>query len=320
MDHNQARELLDKLVQRVERNIIGKREEIVLAVVSMLQGGHILLEDVPGVGKTKLVRTLAACVGGTFGRIQFTSDLLPGDVTGVSVYLPHTGQFEFRPGPVHAHIVLADEINRAAPRTQSALLEAMEERKVTVDGVTRALPQPFLLLATQNPLEYEGTYRLPEAQLDRFLMRLSLGYPEPEQEMEMLSRMQEPPAEIKPVLLPEEIRVMQRQVRTVLVDERIKKYLVLVADASRRHPQLSLGISPRGTLAWMGASQAMAYFQGRSFVIPDDVKRVARAVLSHRLMLKPESSLAGVSPEQVVGDLLDHGNIPVYHKASGGGL
>ncbi|MDU7472809.1 MAG: MoxR family ATPase [Paenibacillus macerans] len=319
MNQEQAHDLLQRLVSRVDRVIVGKKREIELAVVAMLYGGHILLEDVPGVGKTMLVRTLAACLGGSFGRIQFTSDLMPSDVTGVTVYHAQSGQFEFRPGPVFSHIVLADEINRAAPRTQSALLEAMEERKVTVDGVTRALPKPFLLLATQNPLEYEGTYRLPEAQLDRFLMRLALGYPNPEQELEMLGRLQEqhPLAELKPVLLPDEIAAMQRQVRSVLVDDVVKRYMVSLADASRRHPQVSLGISPRGTLAWMGASQAMAYFKGRSFVTPDDVKAVAEAVLVHRIVLKTEAKIAGISGERVLRELLAKVDVPIFARVSG---
>ncbi|MGZ7443424.1 AAA family ATPase [Paenibacillus sp. TH7-28] len=319
MNQDQAHDLLQRLVSRVDRVIVGKKREIELAVVAILYGGHILLEDVPGVGKTMLVRTLAACLGGSFGRIQFTSDLMPSDVTGVTVYHAQSGQFEFRPGPVFSHIVLADEINRAAPRTQSALLEAMEERKVTVDGVTRALPKPFLLLATQNPLEYEGTYRLPEAQLDRFLMRLTLGYPNPEQELEMLGRLQEqhPLAELKPVLLPDEIAAMQRQVRGVLVDDVVKRYMVSLADASRRHPQVSLGISPRGTLAWMGASQAMAYFKGRSFVTPDDVKAVAEAVLVHRIVLKTEAKIAGISGERVLRELLAKVDVPIFARSSG---
>ncbi|GJM71569.1 magnesium chelatase [Paenibacillus macerans] len=319
MNQEQAHDLLQRLVSRVDRGHCREKREIELAVVAMLYGGHILLEDVPGVGKTMLVRTLAACLGGSFGRIQFTSDLMPSDVTGVTVYHAQSGQFEFRPGPVFSHIVLADEINRAAPRTQSALLEAMEERKVTVDGVTRALPKPFLLLATQNPLEYEGTYRLPEAQLDRFLMRLALGYPNPEQELEMLGRLQEqhPLAELKPVLLPDEIAAMQRQVRSVLVDDVVKRYMVSLADASRRHPQVSLGISPRGTLAWMGASQAMAYFKGRSFVTPDDVKAVAEAVLVHRIVLKTEAKIAGISGERVLRELLAKVDVPIFARVSG---
>ncbi|MFL0557859.1 AAA family ATPase [Paenibacillus barengoltzii] len=319
MNHDQAQTLLERLVHKVDRVIVGKKAEIELAVVAMLSGGHILLEDVPGVGKTMLVRTLAACIGGTFGRIQFTSDLLPSDVTGVTVYHAQSGQFEFRPGPVFAHVVLADEINRAAPRTQSALLEAMEERKVTIDGETRALPKPFLLLATQNPLEYEGTYRLPEAQLDRFLMRLTLGYPNPEQEVDLLGRMQDPPdlTDLKPVLLPEEIALMQRQVRSVFVDDVIKRYMVGAADVSRRHPQIALGFSPRATLAWMGAAQAMAYYRGRSFVTPDDVKAVAPAVLTHRIVLRTEAKLDGVSGEQALSEVLSKVDVPIFARRAG---
>lgn len=318
MNQELAQELLERLVNRVERVIVGKRKEIELILVSMLCGGHVLLEDVPGVGKTMLVRTLARCVGGTFGRIQFTSDLMPADVTGVTVYHPQSGYFEFKQGPIHANIVLADELNRAAPRTQSALLEAMEERKVTVDGITRPLPEPFLLFATQNPLEYEGTYRLPEAQLDRFLMRLSLGYPAPEQEIEMLGRFSDPQAAVaKPILLPEEMMAIQRHVRMVLVDDRIKRYLVEVADKSRRHPQISLGISPRGTLSWLGASQAMAFCQGRTYVVPDDAKQVAEAVLAHRIMLNSEARISGLNPHQVIADLLNGIPVPVFHRAPG---
>jgi len=318
MNQEQAQELLERLVNRVERVIVGKRTEVELILVSMLCGGHVLLEDVPGVGKTMLVRTLANCVGGSFGRIQFTSDLMPADVTGVTVYHPQSGYFEFRQGPIHANIVLADELNRAAPRTQSALLEAMEERKVTVDGVTRTLPEPFLLFATQNPLEYEGTYRLPEAQMDRFLMRLSLGYPTPEQEIEMLGRFNDPQAVgFKPILIPEEILALQRHVRMVLVDDRIKRYMVQVADTSRHHPRISLGISPRGTLSWMGASQAMAYYKGRTYVVPDDVKQVAEAVLAHRIILTGEARISGLESRQVIADLLNGATVPVFHRAPG---
>lgn len=313
MPHDQASSLLERLVDRVDRVVIGKRREIELILVAMLQGGHVLLEDIPGVGKTTLVRAIAASLGSSFGRVQFTSDVMPSDVTGVSVYRPHTGEFEFRPGPILSNIVLADEINRAAPRTQSALLEAMEERRVTVDGVTYPLPKPFLLLATQNPLQFEGTYRLPEAQLDRFLMRVSLGYPGTEHEVDMLCRHQEgsPLDTLKPVLLVEEMAAMQRQVRMVLVDESIKRYLVAVAEVSRRHHKVELGISPRGTLAWMGAAQAYAYYQGRMYVVPDDVKSVAPVVLSHRIVLSPESRLSRVTGEELVYECLGQVAVPM---------
>lgn len=313
LSHDQTTDLLERLVNRVDQVVIGKRHEIELIIIAMLQGGHVLLEDIPGVGKTTLVRAIAASLGSSFGRIQFTSDVMPSDVTGVAVYHPHSGDFEFRPGPVLSNIVLADEINRAAPRTQSALLEAMEERRVTVDGVTYNLPKPFLLLATQNPLQFEGTYRLPEAQMDRFLMRISLGYPKPEQEVDMLGRHQTGSLveEMKPVLLAEEMAGMQRMVRTVLVDESIKRYLVSVADLSRRHPKTSLGISPRGTLAWMGAAQAHAYYQGRMYVIPDDVKAVAAAVLAHRVVLSPEGKLGGLRGEELVHEWLGKTPVPM---------
>ncbi|MEK5645573.1 magnesium chelatase [Paenibacillus rhizosphaerae] len=314
-----APELLNRVLSRVGSVIVGKEKEIRLALISMLSGGHILLEDVPGVGKTMLVRAIAACLGCTFGRIQFTYDLMPGDVTGTSIYHPHSGSFEFRPGPVLSNIVLADEINRASPRTQSALLEAMEERKVTVDGTTYPLPRPFLLLATQNPLHFEGTYRLPEAQMDRFMMRLSLGYPEPAQEVELLTRMQleHPLDAIKPVMLAEEMANMQRAVRGVFVDESIKLALVQVADASRRHPNVQLGISPRGTLAWMNASQASAYMAGRSYVIPDDIKDTAVPVLAHRLMLNHAALLAGAGGEELVRELLQQLVLPVHSRKGG---
>ncbi|CAM3060661.1 MoxR family ATPase [Paenibacillus sediminis] len=318
LPHDQAAILLDRLIDRVESVIIGKRQEIKMTIIAMLCGGHVLLEDVPGVGKTMLVRTVAACLGCSFGRIQFTPDLMPSDITGTSVYHPRTAEFEFRPGPILSNIVLADEINRATPRTQSALLEAMEERKVTVDGTTHQVPLPFLLLATQNPLQFEGTYRLPEAQLDRFLMRLRIGYPSPAQEVELLNRMQvhSPLDKIKPVLLAEELLAIQRQVRTVFVDDSIKKYLVEVADASRRHPKCALGISPRGTLAWMNAAQAEAYLQGRMYVIPDDAKAVATAVLSHRIALVPEAKIGGLSGEDIVSELTAKIAVPMHRTAA----
>lgn len=309
----QAVVLLRRFVDSLETVIVGKRKEIELILVAMLSGGHVLLEDVPGVGKTLLVRSIAKALGGTFGRIQFTPDLMPSDITGTSIYRPSTGEFEFRKGPVLSHIVLADEINRAAPRTQSALLEVMEEHKVTVDGESHVLPEPFLLLATQNPLQFEGTYRLPEAQLDRFLMRISLGYPSIEEEVALLGRHQEqqPLDALRPVLLAEEMAGMQQQSRMVLVDESIKRYLATIADTSRRHAGVALGISPRATLAWMHAAQAYAYMSGRMYVIPDDVKAVAGAVLPHRLVLSAEARLSGWTADELTRELLQGTAIPV---------
>ncbi|MHA0858174.1 AAA family ATPase [Paenibacillus sp. CMAA1364] len=299
-------ELLNSMISRVGKVMVGHESGIRLAIIAMLSGGHILLEDVPGVGKTMLVRAFAASMGGSFGRIQFTSDLMPSDITGMSIYHPTSSHFEFRPGPIMSNVVLADEINRASPRTQSALLEAMEEKKVTVDGTTYALPRPFFLFATQNPLHFEGTYRLPEAQLDRFMIRLRLGYPNPNQELELLSRMQlnHPLEQVRPVMMIEEMEAMQREVKMVFVDDSIKQLLVSIADASRRHPKLQLGISPRGTLSWMVASQAAAYINGRTYVTPDDVKETAVAVLSHRIMVSPHILLEGIMADEIVLDLL----------------
>ncbi|WIV19723.1 MoxR family ATPase [Paenibacillus polygoni] len=306
-----AAELLERVTERVESVIVGKRREIRFILIAMLSGGHVLLEDVPGTGKTKLIRTLASCLSASFGRIQFTSDVLPSDVTGTSVYKPITGEFEYRPGPVMANIVLGDEINRASPRTQSALLEAMEEKSVTVDGATYALPRPFLLMATQNPLQFEGTYRLPEAQLDRFLIKLSLGYPGIEEEVEIMNRQESGSRSlVKPVMLAEELVKMQREVSGVFVDPVIKKYIAEFAAASRKHKDLLLGISPRGSLAWMIASQAAAYLNGRSYVIPDDLKEVALPVLTHRIRTRYEM-VQSSDAERIIADLLQHIPIPV---------
>ncbi|GAB6992267.1 MoxR family ATPase [Paenibacillus pini] len=318
-DYDFAPDLLQQMIARVSTVMVGKDTEIRRVLLAMLCGGHVLLEDVPGVGKTLLVRTMAACMGCTFGRIQFTYDLMPADITGTSVYLPHTGSFEFRPGPILSQMVLADEINRASPRTQSALLEAMEERKITVDGVTYPLPRPFLLLATQNPLHFEGTYRLPEAQLDRFFMRLSLGYPAPEQEVELLSRMQSSQLleHMRPIMLVEEMEAMQQAVRNIYVDDSIKQAMVQVADTSRHDPRLQLGISPRGTLAWMNASQAEAYMNGRSYVIPGDMKETAPFVLAHRIVLSHASLLVGLRGEDVIQELLKQVVLLGFHPRKG---
>ncbi|PAK51530.1 MoxR family ATPase [Paenibacillus sp. 7541] len=316
-----APELLNRVIQRVGGVVVGHREQISLVFISMLAGGHVLLEDVPGVGKTMMVKTIAACLGCDFNRIQFTYDLMPGDITGTSVYYPHTGEFVFRPGPVMSNILLADEINRATPRAQSALLEAMEEGHVTVDGNTHPLPAPFFIMATQNPYEFEGTSPLPEAQVDRFIMRLSLGYPGIEEEMVLLERGLDGARlsqQVKPMLTGTEMVSMQQAVRRVYVDESIKRYMATVADASRSREDVALGISPRGTLAWMRASQAAAFLDGRMYVIPDDCLRTAVPVLAHRIQLhRGVRSVAGAQG-QVIASLLTQFELPRQRSRRGG--
>ncbi|MGI8794229.1 MAG: AAA family ATPase [Acidimicrobiales bacterium] len=293
----------DGLVANIEKVIQGKEEAIRLALVCLIAEGHLLLEDVPGVGKTSLAKAMAASIDGEFSRIQFTPDLLPSDVTGVMVYNRGSGGFEFRHGAVFAHIVLGDEINRASPKTQSALLEAMEERQVTVDSVTYALEAPFMVIATQNPIEHEGTYPLPESQLDRFLMRIEMGYPDKDAEIRILDTrgLAFAAEELSPVVKAKDIEAMTRIAQGVHVAPGIKSYLVDLADATRRHPRLTLGVSPRGTLSLLRAARATAAAEGRDFVLPDDCKALAFPVLEHRLMLTPEAQMGGVS----VGDVLD---------------
>ncbi|RMF93421.1 MAG: MoxR family ATPase [Planctomycetota bacterium] len=310
---NEVHAIARKIIGNVEKVIVGKRQQIVYALVAMFCEGHILLEDVPGVAKTMLARALAQSTGCTFKRIQCTPDLLPNDVTGASVFHPKTTEFEFRPGPIFAQIVLADEINRATPRTQSALLEAMAEGRVTVDGTTHVLESPFIVIATQNPVEHEGTFPLPEAQCDRFLMRYAVGYPAPAEELQMLSMLEKrhPIEDVKPVVSPKEIIDVQRRIRSVYVDEKVRQYIVDIVNATREHEDLALGGSPRATIALFRAAQALAAIFGRNYVLPDDVKRLLFPILNHRLILKPESRLRKMTVERVLEEVTDVVRVPV---------
>jgi MoxR-like ATPase len=304
--------LTQKISANVERVILGKHAEVELALIALLCQGHLLIEDVPGVGKTMLARATAKSLGCSFKRIQFTPDMLPTDVTGVSVFNQKTREFEFRPGPVHAQIVLTDEINRATPKTQSALLECMEEHQVTVDGVTYPMPQPFLVMATQNPIEYEGTFPLPEAQLDRFMLRLHLGYPATQDEMAILGAQQfaHPIEGIAQVVSADELTTAQRAVKGVYVDTLIKEYILALIEATRKHPDIYLGASPRGSLALYKTAQARAAIQGRDYVIPDDIKALAEPALAHRLIVSPAARLKNVDARAVVDELIHSVAVP----------
>jgi MoxR-like ATPase len=304
----------------MEKVIVGKRAEMIFTLVAYFAEGHVLLEDVPGVAKTMLARALARSIGCTFKRLQCTPDLLPGDITGSSVFNPKTTNFEFRPGPLFAQIVLADEINRATPRTQSALLEAMAERKVTADGINYDLAPPFFLIATQNPIDHEGTFPLPEAQLDRFLVRLSLGYPQMEAEISMLRRLQgqHPIDTLEAVATAQEVITCQKAVRQVHVDEKVSRYIVEIIQATREHPDLSLGGSPRASMALMRCAQSYAAMNSYEFVLPDDVKQTARHVLGHRLILRPESRLRNKTGASVLDDIMKTVSVPQMPAAAPG--
>ncbi|MCK6255336.1 MoxR family ATPase [Fictibacillus sp. WQ 8-8] len=304
---------LEAVIKNIEHVMVGKKQVSELSIVALLAGGHVLLEDVPGVGKTMMVRAIAKSLGLQFNRIQFTPDLLPSDITGVSIFNQKEMNFEFRAGPLMGNVILADEINRTSPKTQSALLESMEEKSITVDGHTHILPNPFFVMATQNPIEYEGTYPLPEAQLDRFLLKLNMGYPTPDEELSILSLIvQDHPIDnLKPVVTAEELNGMKEQVKAVYVDETVKKYIIDLVNRTRNHRSIYLGASPRGSLALMKAAQAHAFMMDRDFVVPDDVKYLAPYVLTHRILLKPEARFEGETPDTVIRDLLNRVPVPI---------
>ena len=313
---NDIRAFAEGIIENVEKVIVGKRQSIELSVIGLLCQGHLLIEDVPGVGKTMLARSLAKSIGCEFKRIQFTPDMLPSDITGVSIYNQAIQDFEFRPGPIMAQVVLADEINRATPKTQSALLEAMQEKQVTVDGITHDLPEPFMVFATQNPIEYEGTFRLPEAQLDRFLLRIKLGYPQIENEIDILDLQQfgHPLIELKTIASTSDVIAAQQAVQSVHIAPEVKRYVVEIASHTRQHPEVYLGASPRGSLALYRASQVLAALRGRDYVLPDDIKILAVPTLSHRIILGPGARLKNLTADdivrEVISDLLVPGGDP----------
>ncbi len=309
---NDVKVFADVLIKNIERVIVGKREVIEFAIISLLSKGHLLIDDVPGVGKTMLARSLAQSIGSSFGRIQFTPDMLPSDVTGVSIYNRLKNAFEFRPGPILSEIVLADEINRATPKTQSALLEAMQEGQVTVDGITHRLPQLFMVMATQNPIEHEGTFRLPEAQLDRFLMRIHLGYPNMENEIEVLDRQQfqHPIETLEAVVTVGDVIKAQEAIRTVQVAPSVKRYIVELVRRTRTHSDAYLGASPRGSLGLYRAGQAKAAILGRDYVIPDDIQALAKYILSHRMILAPGAHLQDLDEDKLLDEILDRLPVP----------
>jgi len=318
LPREQLHRLVRQLEENMERVVLGKPDVVRWCLVALLAGEHVLLEDVPGVGKTLVAKALARSVAGDFSRLQFTPDLLPSDVVGVSVYNRANGEFDFRPGPIFSNLVLGDEINRASPKTQSALLEAMEERQVTVDGRTHELEAPFMVIATQNPIEHEGTYPLPDSQLDRFLMRVSVGYPSRDAELTILDAHGDHDAlvDLGPVITASQVEGMTRAVRSVHVADPLRGYLVDLANATRRHPGVAIGMSPRATLALQRVARALAAMRGRSYVVPDDFKELAGPVLAHRLTLSPEARLQGLTADDVVADVLQDVPIPVARSVA----
>ncbi|CAN5592836.1 MoxR family ATPase [soil metagenome] len=304
-------QMASDILDRVDMVLVGKRDVAQLLLAAMLAEGHVLIEDVPGVGKTTLARTLAQALGGEFRRIQFTPDLLPSDITGLTFFDQRQSDFRFRPGPVFANVVVADEINRATPRTQSALLEAMEERTVTVEGDTMALPRPFVVIATENPIELEGTFPLPEAQIDRFMLRMAIGYPSESEEVEIISRSSRPAQHVDPVTSPDQVREMIAAVREIHLCEDIRRYVAQIVRATREHEVVELGASPRASIALARASQALAAIHGRSEVLPDDVKSLTAPVLEHRIMLSPDSRLRGRSVSAILAEVLATVPVPV---------
>ena len=307
-----SKTLVNTLIENVSNVIVGKSDTVELLLVALISNGHVLIEDVPGVGKTMLVRSIATSTGCDYRRMQFTPDLLPSDVTGASIFNQQTGEFNFRPGPIMAQIVLADEINRATPKTQSALLEAMGEQQVTVEGVTRKLPSPFMVLATQNPIEYEGTFPLPEAQLDRFFMRISLGYPDAQQEVAIMDRREhgDPIDSLKAVCTPDDISKLQLAAEEVFIDALVKQYIVELANATRLHPEAALGVSPRASINLMKGGKAYAMLHDRDYVVPDDIKAIAIPTLAHRVLLTPSARMREVTQETVINDVLNQVYVP----------
>lgn len=308
-------QVLKKIVENVEKVIVGKKSSIELTLISLVCNGHVLIEDVPGVGKTSLVSSIAKSISASFKRIQFTPDILPSDITGFSIYNQKTAEFEYRPGAIMSQIILADEINRTSPKTQASLLEVMEESQVTVDGTTYKVPQPFMVLATQNPVEYLGTFPLPEAQLDRFFMKISIGYPTSGEESHILSKYQHvsPLETLSPVADSSEIIMIQEEVKNIHVDSTLNNYIVDIVGQTRKHPDITLGSSPRGSLSVFRAAQAWAFYSGRSYVLPDDIKKIAIPVLSHRIILKQEAKLKKVSANDILESILSKVNVPVVN-------